>query len=335
MTAKKNPGTFGVQPQPTRGDPLPDYSNQNRKARVIAVVPFFKNNWIEHGPQTSLVAQLLAYTDSMQPLLDGPIDGRCLSQFTNAGKSRMIDALVAEAARLRAEAGLPPNKYHIIKVELDGATSLKSFFRQILKQLDDPYWNDKHDTIDDLEDRIHYFSRKLGVHGLVGDEAQHLDKKSSDATAVTNRLKSFLNRGIVPLILVGNEKAEKFFEQNGDLASRLGTPLVLKPLDPRNDAADRKLFTEFCKKLDASMGDAGVVDEPAGFDQAGLRSQLLAVSSGHIGRVCRVVCEATIHALWRGSPLVEKHDLSVATRLYAMGPVKWIGRDPFSRKAGK
>ncbi|MDR6144903.1 RNA binding exosome subunit [Sphingomonas sp. SORGH_AS870] len=330
MIPKRKAIPLGPQPLPARGDPVPDYSNPSRRARVVSVVPFFKNNWIEHEPQTSLVNQLLAYMESMQPLLDGPIDGRCLSQDTNAGKSRMIEALVAEAALRREEEGLPSNKYQIIVVELNEATSVKSFFRNILKALDDSHWNNKHDTIDDLEDRIHHFCRKLGVQGLVGDEVQHLDKKSSDATGVTNRLKSFLNRGIVPLILVGNEKAEAFFEKNTDLAARLGTPLVLKPLDPRNDRTDGKLFTAFCKKLDASMVKAKIVDEPAGLDKAGLRSQLVAVSGGHVGRVCRVVCEATIHALWRGSPKVEKHDLSVATRRYAMGPVNWVTRDPFS-----
>ena len=330
MTPKNKSISLGVQPLPIYGDPIPDYSNETRSNRVIQVLPFFKANWIDHDPQTRLVNQLLTYMRSMQPLLDGPIDGRCLSQYTNAGKSRMIEALLAEAARRRAEAGLPPNKYQIIMVELNEATSIKSFFRNILKKLDDPYWNHKHDTIDYLEERIHHLSRKLGVQGLVGDEVQHLDKKTSDATAVTNRLKSFLNRGIVPLILVGNEKAEAFFKKNGDLAPRLGTPLVLKPLDPRNDKADAKLFTEFCKKLDASMVKAGIVDAPGGLDKPGLRSQLLAVSSGHVGRVCRLVCEATIHAMWRGSPLVEKHDLSVATRQCAMGAVNWIGRDPFS-----
>lgn len=332
MTPKKNAIPLGVQPLPTRGDPVPDYSSGIRRQRVVPVVPFFKTNWIDHGPQTKLVDQLLAYMESMQPLLDGPIDGRCLSQYTNAGKSRMIEALLAEAALRRRKEGLPPNKYQIIKVELDEATSIKSFFRNILRALDDPHWNNKNDTIDDLEDRIHHFSRKLGVQGLVGDEVQHLDKKSTDATGVTNRLKSFLNRGIVPLILVGNEKAETFFEKNTDLAARLGTPLVLKPLDPRNDKADAKSFAEFCQKLDASMLKAGIVDEPAGLDKPGLRSQLVAVSGGHVGRVCRVVCEATIHALWRGSPVVEKHDLSVATRQYAMGPVNWAGRDPFSSR---
>lgn len=333
MTPKKKLDPLGVQPQPTRGDDAPDYSNEVRRDRVVQVMPFFKTNWIDHKPQKDLVTKLITYMSSIQPLLDGPIDGCCLSEYTNAGKSRMIEALVAEVACLRSEAGLPPNKYQIITVELDEATSLKRFFRKILKKLDDPNWNNKHDTIDDLEDRIHHFSRKLGVEGLVGDEVQHLDRKTTEATAVTNGLKSFLNRGIVPLILVGNEKAEKFFEKNGDLAARLGTPLALKPLDPRNDKADQKLFVEFCKKLDASMVQAGIVEEPAGLDGPGLRSQLVAVSSGHVGRVCRVVCEATKHALWRGSPVVEKHDLSVATRQYAMGPVKWIGRDPFSSRA--
>jgi len=194
----------------------------------------------------------------------------------------------------------------------------------------DEHWNDPRAKLDELEERILQFSRRLGVEGLVGDEVQHLDRKTTDAKQVTDRFKTFLNRGILPLILVGDEEAETFFEKNGKFASRLGQPLTLKPLDVRSDQHDRQLFLSFCTRLDQSMVNAGIVSESAGLGKAGIRTQLAVLSGGHVGRVCRTVCEAAQHALWRGSPAIEVHDLSVVTRGFAMKNVKWVAHDPFS-----
>jgi hypothetical protein len=323
---------LGVQPIPIMGDARPAFTDTVRNARVELVLPFFKKtNYIEHKPQTDLVEQLLSYLKSTQSILDGPIDGRRLSEHGSAGKSRMIEHLMNTAALRRAEAGLEPNPYEIICIELDKTMSVKEFFRRILFAMGDEHWNEKGVKIDDLEDRILTMARKLGVQGLVGDEVQHLDRKTTDATQVTDRLKTFLNRGILPLILVGDEKAEKFFADNDKFATRLGSPLKLKPLQTSGagSGADKKLFLDFCRDLDQSMVDAGIVDQLAGLSKAGMRSQLITVSSGHVGRVCRVVCEATYHALRRGAPAIERHDLSVATREFAMN-VKWVGHDPFS-----
>lgn len=329
--AKKDP--LGVQPPPVHGDTKPVFTDPVRNARVEAVVPFFKTNYIEHEPQTIAVEQLLSYLKSMQSLLGGPIDGRCLSEHSNAGKSRMIEHLVRTAALRRAEAGLPPNPHQILCIELDKTTSVATWLRRILYEMGDDHWNDRHDRIEDLEDRILTMSRELGVEGIVGDEVQHLDRKTTDARQVTDRFKTFLNRGILPLILVGDEDAEKFFEKNGKFASRLGTPLQLKPLDPRGDAHDKELFLTFCERLDHSMVEAGIMDEPSGLNKIGFRTQLVTVSSGHVGRVCRVVCEAAQHALRRGSPVIERHDMSVATRGFAM-KLKWVLHDPFSKRGG-
>lgn len=329
------PDPLGIQPAPVRGDPLPNYADRARSKRVAAVTPFFKTNYIEHEPQEEVVNQLLTYVESMQPLLDGPIDGRCLSEHSNAGKSRMIERLVKTAAAWRALEGLPPNPYQFVCLELDKTTSVGSFYRNILKKLGDEHWADKRRSIDDLEDAILHLSRRLGVEALIGDEIQHLDRKSTDAKQVTDRLKSFLNRGVLPLILVGDEEAEAFFLKNGKFASRLGTPLTLKPLNVRDktNVRDKRLFLHFCKKLDRSMIAAGIVTEPAGLANKGIRTQLADISGGHVGRVCRVVCEAAQHALWRGAPGIERHDLSVATRNYAMKNVNWISHDPFSSSA--
>lgn len=326
----KKADPLGVQPAPTQGDPRPDYTNQERSERVGAVLPFFKTNYIDHEPQAVVVEQLLTYLKSMQPLIGSPIDGRRLSEYSNAGKSRMIELLVATAASRRAEEGLPPNPYQIICIELNKTTSVSSYFRLILYKMGDEHWNDARSSLDDLEDRIRQFARRLGTEGIVADEVQHLDRKTTDARQVTDRLKTFLNRGILPLILVGDEDADTFFDKNPKFSCRLGTPLQLKPLDVRGDVHDRKLFRDFCEKLDASLVRGNIIEQRAGLDGLGIRSQLAAVSGGHVGRVCRVVCEAAQHALWRGSPVIERHDLSVATRGYAIR-LKWVSRDPFSK----
>ena len=81
------------------------------------------------------------------------------------------------------------------------------------------------------------------------------------------------------------------------------------------------------------MIKAGIMERPAGLGAAGIRSQLSKVSGGHVGRVCRLICEAAQYALWRGAPAIERHDLSVVTRGFARR-LKWTSQDPFSSNAG-
>ena len=123
---KKDP--LGIQPAPAYGDQRPNYSDERRRTRVEAVVPFFKTNYIEHKPQTDFVDQLLAHLSAMRPLLGGPIDGRGLSEFSNAGKSRTIEHLVRTAAARRVKAGLPPNPYQILVIELDKTTTVAAIW---------------------------------------------------------------------------------------------------------------------------------------------------------------------------------------------------------------
>ncbi|MBN2971274.1 TniB family NTP-binding protein [Roseomonas aeriglobus] len=327
MNNPKDP--YGIQPEPARGDRLPDYSDRARAERVKLVVPFFKTNYIEHQPQTDRIEELLDYIDSMQPLLGRAIDGRRLSEYYSAGKSRMVERMIEVAAERRAANGLPPNPYQILWLELDKTTSVATFYRQALRLMGDDHWDGKA-KLDELEDRMEHFARRLGVEGMVGDEVQHLGRKTTDAKQVTDRFKTFLNRGVLPLILVGDETSEAFFDENEKFAARLGTPLTLKPLDVRHSGRDKRLFLEFCGKLDASLVAGGITDELSGLDKRGLRTPLAIVSGGHVGRVCRLVCEAAQHAIRRGAGVIEAHDLSVATRNYAFR-VKFIRYDPFSK----
>ncbi|WP_174275548.1 TniB family NTP-binding protein [uncultured Sphingomonas sp.] len=322
---------YGVQPKHILGDAVPDWSNQDRLARAERLEEFFKTNWIEHEPQEKLVKQLVSYLNGVQKLRGRSMNGRRLSEYSNAGKSRMIERLLEVMRKLRAEQGLAPNPYELLCVELDKTTTVYAFFRQILRLMGDDHWNDKRETLDDLEERINKLGKALNVKGIICDEVQHLDRKTTDAKEVTDRFKTFLNRGILPLILVGDEDADKLFDKNDKFATRLSTPLKLKPLDYAGSIADAKILMKFCVQLDADLVNAGLLDRPSGLGKRGLRTPLAHVSGGHVGRVCRVVEEAARNAILRGSPVVEAHDLSVATREFAIG-LKWIHRDPFSRR---
>ena len=157
---------LGQQPPPLHGDPRPNYADHARSQRVSNVLPFFKTNFIEHQPQTDLVNQLLSYIASTLPLLGGPIDGRALSEHSNAGKSRMIERLVVVAAERRAEAGLEPKPHQILVFELDQTSGITSFYRQILRKMGHDFADDKRAAADELEERIHHIGRKPGLNHL-------------------------------------------------------------------------------------------------------------------------------------------------------------------------
>ncbi|MGI4732289.1 MAG: TniB family NTP-binding protein [Janthinobacterium lividum] len=194
--------------------------------------------------------------------------------------------------------------------------------------MDDEFWDDDVNA-KVLENRIADFVRKLGVELLIADEVQHLRRKANDANEVTDRLKVFLDRGIVPLVLVGDEDSIPFFRANGKLAARLGNPLELAPLNPNGRAADAKLFKKFCGALDDELMKHRIFASSSMLTSDEMLDALLVVSSGHVGRVARLLSVAAPAAVRRGAACVEPYDLSRATRQFAIGAA-WLVTDPFS-----
>ena len=146
----------------------------------------------------------------------------------------------------------------------------------------------------------------------------------------TDRLKVFLNRGIVPLVLVGDEMADGFFTSNPKLRARLPRALELKPLDVTNQSrkADIRMFKRFCTELDEATFALGFLEQKAGLDTDAMLSALAEVSRGHVGRVARIVQAAFPEAVGRGATRIEAYDLSNVVRGYAIGN-NWVSRDPF------
>jgi len=327
-TGRKDP--LGVQPDPHTGSRLPLAGDLGMRRRSSLAARLFEDEWIEHAPQRAVIDELLHYRDDTLGRLGRPLSGRRLSQFSQAGKSRTMERLKTEMVAEREAAGLPPNPYQVVIVELDRRLTLKGFYQEVLRKLDDEYW-DENVSAKVLENRIAEFVRRLGVELLVADEVQHLRRKANDAGEVTDRLKVFLDRGVVPLVLVGDEESVPFFRANGKLAARLGRPLELAPLDPRRNRPDAKLFKDFCRAVDDLLVQNGVFEMRSGLDNHSVLDALLTVSSGHVGRVARLAGIAARDAVRRGADRMERYDLSKATREFAIG-AGWLTDDPFSEK---
>lgn len=140
-SARKDP--FGVQPKPVTGSRQPVPGNAEVRRRSSLAARLLEDEWIEHAPQRAIIDELLRYRDDTQDRLGRPLSGRRLSQFSQAGKSRTMEQLKREMAAEREAAGLPPNPYQVVIVELDRRMTLKAFYQEVLKELDDEFWNEK------------------------------------------------------------------------------------------------------------------------------------------------------------------------------------------------
>lgn len=297
--------------------------------RAADAAKAFKSIWIDHPPQTRIVDELRRYVRECEGYGGRPLIGCRLSEHSQAGKSATMAKLKAVLTEERIALGLEPNEHQVTIIELDSQTSLKGAWQEVLQALGDEYW-DENVSAKVLERRIAKWVKDLGVDLLVIDEVQHLDRKTTDAKLVTDRLKVFLNRGIVPLVLVGDEMAEGFFTSNPKLRARLPRALELKPLDVTNEhkKADIRMFKRFCTELDEAVHALGFLDEKAGLDTNAMLSALAEVSRGHVGRVARIVQAAFPEAVGRGADRIEAYDLSNVVRSYAIGN-SWVSRDPF------
>jgi hypothetical protein len=325
---RKDP--LGCQPAPVTGRRTPDRSDMGARRGASRARRILEELWLQHAPQQAIIDELVRYRDDTLGRRGRPLTGRRLSEHSQAGKSATMARVKHELALDRENEGRPPNAHQVIIVELDRRSTVKQLFQEILKALGDEYWAQPV-SAKLLEDRITDFVRRLDVELLIVDEVQHLRRKADDAGEVTDKLKVFLDRGVVPLVLVGDEDSVEFFRENRKLAARLGERLQLLPLDPEGSARDARLFKRFCAALDEALVANNIFGRSSELTTPATLDLLLRVSGGHVGRVARLIQLAAPAAVWRGAGQVEAFDLSRAVRGYAMEN-GWVDHDPFASR---
>ncbi|MGB3740198.1 MAG: ATP-binding protein [Pontixanthobacter sp.] len=333
---------LGKQPMPATGKPTEDFTNRGLLARVDAANEAFANIWIKHEPQEAIIARLRAYIAKTRGIRGKPIGGCRFSQETQAGKSSTIERLAYELAQERIARGQGENPYQVLIVTCEEKMALKTWYQEVLRQMGDAYFDEeapgkgpKRDerTMKLLEDKIAKWSKRLKVDLLAVDEVQRLRREKGDSKSVTERLQTFLDRGIVSIVMIGNDKSEDFFSENKDLAGRLGRPLTLKPLNTAVKQ-DAKLFQDFCRSFDDELVKANIFPARSGLSKPGILDPLQAATGGHVGRVARLIEEAMPLAIMRGAASIEAYDLSVVTRELAIF-AGWTSSDPFSTPFSK
>lgn len=327
-----------VQPKPDTGSRSPDYSQPNLAERMKYATEILRTTKVSHKPQQDLIEELKLYRDEVLGVRGELIDGRRLSQKFQAGKSTTAELVVDRLAKERADEGLPPNKYQVIMITCTMEMTLKEFYLAILEQMDDDFLTPKdgiarkydNRSASALQRQIGEWIVALDVELLILDEIQNLHTKGGDPGRVTKRLQEMLEKGVAPLVLIGNEHSEAFFESNEDLCARLAKPLQLKALDAE-DEDDAQLFEEFCNSFDDLLVETNIFPTHSGLGTERMMDGLYDISSGHIGRVARIVKHSALHAIKRGASHIDLYDLSCITRDFAFG-LGWIDTDPFSHR---
>ena len=336
-----------LKPRPITGRRHPDPLDVAALKLAESAEGAVKQIWVNHPPQQLILAQLMRYIRVCKQSQGKPLTGRRLSEESQAGKSATIERLKFELAEEDRAAGKEPNPYRLLHITIDRRMTLKMLYQEILLRMADDFVGDMaarartsmdqqraikgraNDNIKVLEQRIAEWVPKLGVEVIVVDEVQHLHRSSDDACEVTKKLQAFLDRGVVPLVLVGDESSRLFFESNPQFAARLLRPLELRPMCLERKS-DRKLFKQFCAEFDRLIVEAGLTAVPSGLSEDIILDGLIAASAGHVGRVARLVQIALPAAIERGAIAIEAFDFSNVMEEYAI-PIGWIGHDPFLR----
>lgn len=351
------------KPKRMTGLAKPDPTDLFAQARAEVAEDIVTSVWVDTDRQRAILNDVRRYMRNAGKKRQGtPLGGRRLSQFSQAGKSAVAERLIAELEAEAIAAGKEPNRHRVVHITISSRMTLKMLFMAILNRLADDFLDEPStralaignkgaegirgksaDNVMVLEQRIEEWVRRLGVELIVIDEVQLLVTKrdtnvadirfgsaylTADAFDVTKKFQSFIDRGVAPMLFIGDETSEDFFRLNGQFAARLGTALELLPLDVSR-TKDRKQFMKFCADYDREVVRLGAVPIPTCLDQPAVLTALIRASGGHIGRAARIIQQALPAAIERGAATMEVYDLSNAVRDYAMD-LGWVDHDPFS-----
>lgn len=310
---------------PTTGRAISQYDQASidRTARALEA---FSQIDISYGPQDAIVGRIDVLRRRYLGKRGEPLTGLRLSQVSQAGKTKTLHQYIARLLAESAGTNGTPNPWQVLYLGLEVRITVKMMCQQLLRLLGDPY-ADRGNT-DEVKLRVQEFMAEKGVELLIIDEVQHLVRDSQDKIDVTDEFKRFLDGGIVPVVMAGNEDSKRFFERNSQLASRLGTPLKLDPVNP-NNACELRAFAEFCHEMDMQLVAKGIFQRLSGLAATEPVDALIKASGGHVGRVCRLVEAALEHAVAREAEFIELYDLAHAIEHFAI-PQRYIKFNPLS-----
>jgi hypothetical protein len=216
-----------------------------------------------------------------QRLKGGRQIGMALFDPTGVGKTTIAEAL-AQGVNAKAPKGEKP----IVHCRLANSGTARSLFVSALSEIGYGYANQKSEQRlqRELIDALEEHNTKL----LIIDESQHGGRNSGFGGPVTAAIKLLLDTGVVPIALLGTEKAVEVFANDVELSGRLSAPCSLAPFSWW-DTEDCELWMGLMSALDRQLVADGIVTKPFGFDDAKVAEKLIAATNGTMGQLMGMV----------------------------------------------
>lgn len=289
---------------------------------IAVKISKFKEIFVPYPPHVHLHAECDLLRKLNRELRGKPQYGLRVLAPTGSGKSTTAGSYIAyvEKTTPRTADYIP-----VIKIDLERHMTSKKLMVLILQAFGDPFPNYGNELM--LKKRVIACFVRFRTELLIVDEVQHLNYRSGSKNDVTDTLKGLLDTGVVSIVFLGTEEAEKMFNRNLQLNGRLRPPCDLKPLVAKK-AKDQKLFAGFVSYLDKALVDTGVLPQLSGLNDPKILASLFEVSSGVVGRVVRLLHVALEAAIRRGGSQIDIADLSWAVDAWAVEQ-GFVKKNPF------
>lgn len=239
---------------------------------------------------------------------------------SRAGKTRIVNRFRAERSRPVEEGG---KGWKIVAVEVPSNCTLKAFATNLLTVLDDP--DPEFGSEADRTRRIAERVDELEVDLIIIDEVQRLIDADTDKVKrnVANWLTALLNKRVCPLLLVGEQTAERVFDGSMHLQGRT---LGQVPVDAYDWAVeqDQKEFRGFLHMVEGQLG----LPEPSGLGKMETALRIHAFAQGLLGQAVTLVGQARTIALRKDRPCITHEILAQAVDELRIGRAR-SGTNPF------
>lgn len=306
---------------PSTGLPVEDNSRERSIAAAEAVASS-KQIYLQHPAHRSLFAAF-DYIRAVDRLSTGSKSAMRVIGASASGKSTGFDQYI-EIDRRRSQP--PPGQLPVFRVKLDRACTTKRLVTSMLDCYGDEYSDSTVEST--LRKRLYRCIEKFRTEMIFVDEVQHLNFRSSERSDPTDTLKRMLDDGVVSLVFGGDESALPLMNRNIQLANRMIAPGDINALQI-GDEEERRTFRSFVLRLDQELVRRSITDRPSDLVADATLRCLFVVSSGYLGRVVNLVRQAIAISVRRSAPIIEPHDLWLATERWAIQQ-KIVSYNPFS-----
>lgn len=311
-TATANPAAV-----PTLAGAFNLQSRSRVAAQAVAEVRSMK---LPFEPQLAAMGDLWETMETGLLLKGGKQIGCLMLDPTGCGKTTSAEA-VAELACADDEDGV----VSVVHCRLPASGTAIGLFSNALAKLGDTHMNQARESrlLTNLCDRLEESRTKL----LVIDETQQGAATSGIGGQIAAAVKLLLDTGVVPVALLGTEKAVEVLAKDRELAGRLSAPSSLAPLDWYDDD-DKEIWVRLLTSLDTQLVAQNTCTSEFGFADEKVAQDLIEACNGTIGQLMGMVRTAVREMARDGRKNLSEGDIVFAIDAWCVG-YGFITHNPF------